>query len=134
MSDEDELHQVHDAFARVWSAGDASGAAQFWTEDGVRVGAAGDTQRGREAIRAALERLFSGAFKGATVHVERGTMRVLGPGLALYQGRMQIRPGGERPPLDGYYLDVMTKIGGRWLILESHPKLFPSAQRATETR
>ena len=32
-----------DAFSKAWSAGDAKGAASFFTEDGVRVGATGAT-------------------------------------------------------------------------------------------
>ena len=36
------------AFSQAWSRGDARGAASFFTEDGVRVGAAGDVEHGRE--------------------------------------------------------------------------------------
>jgi len=38
---------------------------------------------------------------------------------------MQIAPGGAAPPLRGYVVQVMKKVGGRWLVLEAHPKLFP---------
>jgi hypothetical protein len=38
---------------------------------------------------------------------------------------MQIEPPGGAPPIKGYYLDVMKKVSGHWLTLESHPKLFP---------
>jgi uncharacterized protein (TIGR02246 family) len=45
-------------FAQVWNQGDAKLAASFFTEDGVRVGAFGDTQTGRAEIEAAYDRLL----------------------------------------------------------------------------
>jgi uncharacterized protein (TIGR02246 family) len=98
----------------------------MWTEDGVRVGAAGDVQHGRKEIAAALDALLNGRFKGAAVKFEHGAVRMLGPELALYQGPMEIVPPGGAPPIRGYYVDVMKRVSaGKWLILESHPKLFP---------
>jgi hypothetical protein len=41
------------------------------------------------------------------------------------QRGIEIVPGGDRPPLRGYAIDVMKKVGAKWLILETHPKLFP---------
>jgi uncharacterized protein (TIGR02246 family) len=125
MTDEEQLHQVHEEFAATWSKGDGEGAAKFWTEDGVRVGAGGDVQHGRKEIAAALAKLFDGRFKGAQVKIGRGTVRMLTPELCLYQGEMQIEPPGGAPPIKGYYLEVMKKIAGKWLMLESHPKLYP---------
>jgi uncharacterized protein (TIGR02246 family) len=134
MTDEEQLHRAHEDFALTWSRGDATAAAQFWTDDGVRVGAGGDIQRGHKEIAAALERLLNGAFKGASVKFDRGTIRMLGADLALYQGPMQIQPGSDRPPIKGYFLDVMKKVGGKWLMLESHPKLFPPPPPSAGTK
>jgi uncharacterized protein (TIGR02246 family) len=114
------------AFAEAWSAGDARRAASFFTEDGVRVGAAGDIEHGRAEIEAAYDRLLHGSLPGASVRQERGTVRMLTPELAIWQGGMEILPrDGE--PLRGYVIQVMQKVDGRWLILEAHPKLFPPA-------
>lgn len=123
--DDEQLHRLREEFGVAWSKGDAAAAARFWTEDGVRVGAAGDIQHGRKEIAAALDRLLNGPFKGASVRMEKGTVRMLSADVALYQGAMQIDVGQGRPPIKGYYLDVMKKVGGAWLILEGHPKLFP---------
>ncbi len=125
MTDDEAMHRMHETFAAAWSRGDTATAAKGWTEDGVRVGAGGDVQHGRAEIAAALGRLLGGVFKGASVSFTRGSIRRLGPDLALYQGPMQIEPGGGRPPIKGYFLDVMKKVDGEWLMLESHPKLFP---------
>jgi uncharacterized protein (TIGR02246 family) len=117
------------AFSEVWSKGDAQGAAAFFTEDGVRVGAAGDVEHGRAEIAVAYDRLLHGPFAGATVTQERGTVRMLGADLALWQGRMQITPAGGGAPINGHVVQLMKKVGGRWLVLEAHPKLFPPPPR-----
>jgi uncharacterized protein (TIGR02246 family) len=113
------------AFSEAWSRGDSAAAAAFYTEDGVRVGAMGDIQHGRGEVQAAYDKLLHGLFAGATVHQERGTVRSLGPDLALWQGGMQITPAGGGAPMRGYVVQVMKKVAGRWLVLEGHPKLFP---------
>lgn len=124
-ADDEALHRMHDEFTAAWSAGDTKRAASFWTEDGVRVGAGGDVQRGRAEIEQALARLLGGPFKGATVRMGHGTICPLTADLALYQGPMQIEPGQGKAPIKGYVIDVMKKVGGHWLMLESHPKLSP---------
>jgi hypothetical protein len=80
VSDEEQLHRVHEELGAAWSRGGAEAAARLWAEDGARVGGAGEVQRGRDEIAAAL--------------------------------------------------DVMKKVDGEWLMLESHPKLFPLAPAA----
>jgi uncharacterized protein (TIGR02246 family) len=122
--DAEAIYHEIQAFSDVWSKGDAKGAASFYTEDGVRVGAAGDVQHGRTELEAAYDQLLHGRFAGATVSQERGTIRVLTSDLALWQGGMQITPPGA-PPIKGYVVQLMKKVNGRWLVLEAHPKLFP---------
>lgn len=118
------FHEI-EAFSEAWSRGDAKAAASFYTEDGVRVGAAGDIQHGRAELEAAYNELLHGRFAGATVKQDRGTIRRLTPDLALWQGGMAITPPGGAPPLKGYVVQLMKKVDGRWLVLEAHPKLFP---------
>jgi uncharacterized protein (TIGR02246 family) len=113
------------AFVDAWGRGDARAAASFFTDDAVRVGALGDVQRGRAEIEAAYVRLFTNSMPGATVRLERGTVRMLGPELAVWQGGMEITPVGGRPPLRGHVVQVMRLVDGRWLIIEAHPKFFP---------
>jgi uncharacterized protein (TIGR02246 family) len=130
--DVESIHREIHAFSDAWSKGDAKGAASFYTDDGVRVGAAGDVEHGRAEIEAAYDRLLHGPFSGATVTQERGTVRVLASDLALWQGGMQITPPGGRPPLKGHVVQLMKKVNGRWLVLEAHPKLFPPPPATAE--
>jgi uncharacterized protein (TIGR02246 family) len=114
-----------DAFIKAWNEGDATAAASFFTDDAVRVGAFGDVQHGRAEIEAAYARLLHQMMSGATVTQDRGTVRLLTPDLAVWQGGMEIRSldGSSRK---GHVIQVMKKVGGRWLVLEAHPKFFPS--------
>ena len=130
MDDESAIIAELDEFSEAWSRGDAKAAASFFTEDGVRVGAAGDVQRGRAELEAAYDQLLHGRFAGAKVTQERGTVRMLTSDLALWQGGMQITPpGGSAPPIKGYVVQLMKKVSGRWLVLEAHPKLYPPPPR-----
>ena len=113
------------AFAEAMNAGDAALAASFYTEDGVRVGGFGDTQRGRAEIEAAYSRLLRQTMPGARLTQERGSVRMLTPELAVWRGGLEIRVPGRDKTIKGHVVQVMKKTGGRWLILEGHPKLFP---------
>lgn len=123
-SREEDIIAETQRFAEAWSRGDAKAAASFFTDDGVRVGAMGDTQRGRAEVEAAYERLLHGPFAGAKVQQERGTVRMLTAELALWQGAIEITPV-KGAPLKGHVVQLMKMVEGRWLVLESHPKLFP---------
>ncbi len=127
--DQEAIFAENDAFSAAWSRGDAQAAASFFTEDGVRVGAAGDVQHGRAELRAAFERLFHGPFTGAAISQERGNVRMLSSDLALWQGGMTIQPPGGAPPIHGYVVQLMKKVDGRWLVLEAHPKIYPPPRK-----
>ncbi len=113
------------AFAEAWNRGEAKAATEFYTEDGVRVGAYGDIQFGKKEIEAAYDRLFHQFMEGASVAQDEGTVRMLTPEFAIWEAGMEIRPAGNQPALKGYVVQVMKKVNGRWLVLESHPKFFP---------
>lgn len=112
------------AFTEAWNRGDAKGTASFCTDDCVRVGAFGDVQHGRSEIEAAFEKLFQQTMTGAKVQQEPGSVRMLTPELAIWQGGLEIIPPNGSS-LKGYVVQVMKKVNGRWLILEAHPKFFP---------
>jgi len=113
-----------DGFTKAWNEGDARAAAAFFTEDGVRVGALGDVQQGRPELEAAYQRLLRDMMPGAKVTQERGTVRMLSPDLAVWQGGMVINlPDGSSRT--GYVVQIMKKVGTRWLVIEAHPKFFP---------
>lgn len=127
MSTADERTVLEEvgAFVRAWNQADPRALAAFFTHDAVRVDAFGDVQHGRQGITDGFRQLFH-RMPGATVRVDQGTVRMLSADLAVWQGGFAIlRP--DAPPLKGYVVEILRKEAGRWLVLESHPKLFPAA-------
>lgn len=122
--DEEAIIGETAAFSEAWNRADAKAAAAFYTEDGVRMGAYGDIQTGRLEIERAFDRLFHQFMQGASVSQERGTVRLLSADLAIWQAGIVIVPPG-RPPINGAVIQVMKKVEGRWLVLESDAKFFP---------
>jgi uncharacterized protein (TIGR02246 family) len=127
--DEQAIIDVTQAFATAWSQGDAQGAAACFTEDGVRVGAMGDVQHGRAELEAAYAKMLGGPFAGAAIRQDRGTVRMLSPEFAFWQGGIEIVPPSGNP-IRGHVVQLMKKVGERWWILETHPKLFPERARS----
>ncbi|MBI3761064.1 MAG: SgcJ/EcaC family oxidoreductase [Chloroflexi bacterium] len=124
-SEEQAIINETAAFAEAWSKGNAKAAASFFTDDGTRVGALGDVQHGRAEIEAAYDRLLHQTMPGAIVKQDRGSVRMLSPELAVWQGGIEIFPPNGAPALKGHVVQVMKKVKGRWLVLEGHPKIFP---------
>lgn len=122
---EDSIINETDAFSEAWNSGDAKAAASFFASDGVRVGAFGDVQHGHAELEAAFTRLLHHTMPGAKVKQERGNVRMLTSDLALWQAGIEIHFSGPGSPVRGHVLQVMKKVGGRWLVLEAHPKFFP---------
>ncbi len=125
-NEEEAIIRETEAFAVAWSEGDARAAASFYVEDGVRVGAFGDVQHGKDEIEAAYDKLLHHTMPGAKVKQERGSVRMLSPELAVWQGGLEIVPADGISVLKGHVVQVMKKVKGRWLILEAHPKIFPA--------
>lgn len=126
--DEQTIMNETNSFADAWSKGDAKAAAGFYTEDGRRVGAFGDIQNGRLEIEAAYDRLLHQTMPGAVAKQERGSVRMLTPELAVWQGGLEIIPADGGAALKGFVVQVMKKVKNRWLIIEAHPKLYPPAR------
>ncbi len=118
------IHELHERFLADWARHDAAALAAWFTEDGVRVGVRGDTQRGRAEIVAAFRRLFEGPLRGAVARTDGAVVRPLGDDHALWRAGLEIAPL-QGAPLRGRVVDVMVRSDGGWRILESHPSLFP---------
>ena len=126
ISDEEDIYKENDKFMEAWNRGDADAAASFFAEDGVRVGAMGDVEHGREEIASAYENLMYKIMPGAKGKSEKGTVRMLTTELAVWQAGLEIEKPDGSPPMKGYVVQVMKKVNNKWMILEAHPKFFPA--------
>lgn len=121
---EEGIERLHEDFLAAFARGDADACAACFAEDGVRVGSLGEVQRGRAEIRAGYAALLE-RLKGARLALSNATTRALAPDVVLWQASMEIVPPAGRPAIRGHVVEVMRREGGRWLIVEGHPKLFP---------
>jgi len=124
-NDEESIYKENDSFLEAWNQGDAKVVASFYTVDGVRVGAMGDIEHGREEIATAYDNLMHKAMSGAKAKMEKGSIRILTPELVIWQGGLEIQKPDGSPAMKGYVMQVMKKVNNKWMILEAHPKLFP---------
>jgi len=128
QNDQQEIYKITENFMEAWNRGDAKAAAAFYAEDGVRVGAMGDLQKGRVEIENAYDKLMHKTMPGAKAKQEKGIVRMLTPELAIWQGGLEIEKPDGSPAIKGYVVQVMKKINDKWLILEAHPKFFPQSR------
>jgi len=127
--DEEEIYKEKENFINAWNNGNAKDAAGFFTEDGVRVGAFGDVQHSKNEIEIAFEKLLHHSMPGAKAKQGKGSVRMLTREFAIWQAELEIEKPDGSPSLKGYVVEIMKKIEGRWLVLESHPKFFPPQMR-----
>jgi uncharacterized protein (TIGR02246 family) len=124
METQEAIQRAANDFAAAWSSGDPDAAASFFTEDAVRVDAAGGIQNGRAEIRAALDELVHRILSVPKIAFGSGTIRMITADCALWRGDMNITTA-DGAMLKGYATLLMRREDGRWLILEAHPKLYP---------
>jgi uncharacterized protein (TIGR02246 family) len=109
------LKKTTAAFMAAFHAGDARAVAVLWTENAEMIEADGDVFRGREAI----EKAYAEAFKArpkATAKVENGSVRFLGPTIAIIEGVLTITtPGGAEPDVTEFSA-VLVREGDEWKI------------------
>ena len=113
------------AFENAWRTGDAQAAAALFAEDGTRVEVNGEVTQGRIEIEIGYAKLLHQAQRGEALKQERGSVRMLSPDLAVWQAGFEITPAEGGASLHGHIVQVLKKVNGCWLIVESHPKLFP---------
>jgi uncharacterized protein (TIGR02246 family) len=102
-------------FTKAFDRGDAKALADFWTEDGDYMDAAGHTLKGRKEIQAAFEKQFEAA-KGAKLHINTTSLRVLKDDLAIEDGTTEVTYPGDAPPTAARYTVVHVKQGGQWYL------------------
>lgn len=103
------------AFMAAFHTGDAKAVAALWTENAEMIEADGDVFRGRQAIEKAYAEAFQARPK-ATAKVENGSVRFLGPTVAVAEGVLTITAPGEAEPDVTEFRAILVREGGEWKI------------------
>ncbi len=103
------------AFVRAYNAGDAKAVATLFTPDALIVDKEEDTSQGRAAIEQTFADLFAAAPQ-KRLEVFIGSIRFIGPDMAVEVGTTKEIPGpGEAPDYDRYTV-LHVKRDGKWLM------------------
>lgn len=102
-------------FTKAFDKGDAKALSEFWAEDGDYVDQAGHTLSGRKAIEAAFAKQFE-AEKGAKLHINTKSLRVIKDDLAIEDGTTEVTYPDDTPPAATRYTAVHVRKGGQWYL------------------
>jgi len=114
--DQAAVRKAIDSYVEAYNRGDASAAASHWSKDGSYQTDTGDYTKGPDAIRSALEKLFSEdkgiQVKVAIFNVElESSDRAIAKGFAIFQ-----RPKEENE--EDLLTATFVKENGSWKILK----------------
>lgn len=122
-TDEQAVRDLLQALFDRWAAGDAEGYAALFTEDADYVAFDGVNQKGRQAIIAAHQPLFTRWLKGSRLVGQATSIRFLAPDVALVHAAGDtILAGKSRPAPARASIQtlVAVKRGGQWRFTAFH--------------
>ena len=127
--DEAAIREVAKNYAGVWGKGDAKAVAALYDIDATMTGADGETNHSRDDIEKRFVEWFAGQYKGTSIQITMGKIRLLKPDVAVGGSTWEITgmkgPGGETlPPVKGISATTMVKKEGKWL-LTAHQAMVP---------
>jgi uncharacterized protein (TIGR02246 family) len=99
-------------FIAAFNRGDAAALAAFWTPEGEYVDEDGNVTKGREALEKLYKEVFS-TRKGAKLHVEVTSHRLITPDVALEKGFTEVTDDSG-PPVSSAFSAVLVKKDGEW--------------------
>lgn len=113
--DEQAVRQLSQRLVETYNAGQAKVIAAAFLPDGEAVDEEGNVYQGREQVEQAFTKFFE-KFPGAKMTLDLVSIRVLGPGLAVEDGkRTVVTKDGTGKAVTRYIL-MYVERDGRWLI------------------
>lgn len=117
-----KLEDVHQKFAAALNAGNVDALTALYLPDAILAPAPGQTVRGRDQIRAALQQFVAAK---PTIEIKTTATFEAGNGLALMNGQWVMKgtgPDGKPFEMTGKSAEVLQKQpDGNWLYLIDNP-------------
>jgi len=125
-ADEQAIRQLYTSYDEIWAKADAKAMAQFWAEDAYHVEPDGRVVTGRAAMEKELADRFAGDLKGTRSKQSLDGIRFITPDVAVVDASYEVTgakdaEGKALPPMQGRYVDIWVKKGGRWHIATDRP-------------
>lgn len=127
------IRQSAQAFADSFNRGDAKGVAALWTKDGEYIDEAGNRSAGRDAIEKEYAKFFAKNPR-AKMTVVVDSLRLVGDGTAIEDGRAMVELGPARAKGYSQYTVVHTKADGKWLMSSVRDAQLGASSSASELR
>lgn len=109
------IRGASESFVAAFNKGDAKGVAALWTEDGDYTDDSGTKFSGREAIEKEYAKFFA-ANPGHKIRLVIDSLKLLGDGAAIEDGRAMLDPAPAGAPATSKYTAVHVKVNGQWLM------------------
>jgi uncharacterized protein (TIGR02246 family) len=136
-SDQVAIHQLFQALLDAWGAGNATDYAALFREDADYIAFDGVNQKGRGAIIASHQPLFTRWLKGSRLTGQIDSLRFLAPNVALIHASGSILDHGRSTPAPERASSqtlVATKENGEWRFVAFHnTRIRPMGQDAGGT-
>ena len=116
--DAEELNAIRtgsQAFVDAFNRADAKAVAMLWTADGDYIDDAGRRFQGRAAIEKEYADFFN-EHRGVKIRIVIESLRLIGGGAAVEDGRAILEPAPAGAPATTKYTAVHVKDGGQWLM------------------
>ena len=107
------IRDAAERYAAAFNAGDAGRAAEQFLPRAEYLSAEGTAIEGRDAIEKDLAELFK-EFPKARIEVEVESIRLVGPRVAIEEGRTTVTLAPDEPPVRQRYLAVNIQQEGAW--------------------
>lgn len=111
------IQKADDAFSAAFNKGDGAAVAQLYTEQATLLPAGADIIKGRAAIQKYWQGAMQSGLKNAALTVV--SVEAYGRTTAREIGRFSFDApgaGGQPAKVEGKYLVVWKKQGGKWLL------------------
>jgi uncharacterized protein (TIGR02246 family) len=115
IADEAAIRATDAEFAEAYARGDAQAAAEHFTDAAEYVDERGQVFEGRPAIQEALTAFFA---ENPVCHleIEVGSIRFIGPGLAIEDGVTKLSRAEKDATVESPYTAIHVKVEGGWRV------------------
>jgi uncharacterized protein (TIGR02246 family) len=125
-ADENAIRATADEFVKAFNAADAKAVGALWASDAEYTDESGQAFQGRAAIEKEYADLFK-EHRGATVTVTIGSIRFLGPDIAVEKGIAKVKLPSEKGDTASRYTVVHARRDGKWTMVVGRDAPYVSA-------
>jgi len=111
----DEIAATATAYEEAYNKRDAKAIAALFTDNGEMIDEDGFVTSGREAIESRSAQVFE-AFPRATIRIEVESIRLVGTGAAVEEGRALVTMEPDTEQIGSRYTALHVLRDGKWLV------------------